>query len=331
MFESLGLSQRTLGLYRTLLQDPMLVRRSRVGDLSAKLDLTEEEVRAELDRLREFGLLVPRWNIPDEEYPLHPTLGLERLAARRQEQIDVLANELQADKLSAGQFVADYTELLVQRAARDVEVLEGRERAYARMQHFQPTKSTWGMLPYSSEITDRDPSDSPDRPFLERGIDVRYLVTESQMKHRASKDGYLYFFEKYGAKVRTTPSIPMKLIIFDGESAVMGIDPDDVSVGAVVHHSRAVVNLAQELFLKYWIAAEDAFAPSAPREGNGITAQDIELLKLLVQGATDEQVARRLGVSMRTVRRIVSKLSDQVRASGRFELGVRAAQRGWVD
>jgi DNA-binding NarL/FixJ family response regulator len=111
----------------------------------------------------------------------------------------------------------------------------------------------------------------------------------------------------------------------------MGIDPDDVSVGAVIHHSRAVVNLAQELFLKYWEAADDAFTQPAPRERDGITAQDIELLKLLVQGATDEQVGRRLGVSMRTVRRIVAKLSEQVGASGRFELGVRAAQRGWVD
>ena len=92
-----------------------------------------------------------------------------------------------------------------------------------------------------------------------------------------------------------------------------------------------MVNLAQELFLKYWAAADDAFIRSAPRERDGITAQDTELLKLLVQGATDEQVARRLGVSMRTVRRMVSKLSEQVGASGRFELGVRAAQRGWVD
>jgi hypothetical protein len=50
-----------------------------------------------------------------------------------------------------------------------------------------------------------------------------------------------------------------------------------------------------------------------------------------VHGATDEQVARKLGVSLRTVRRIAAELSEQVGASGRFELGVRAAQREWVD
>jgi hypothetical protein len=68
-----------------------------------------------------------------------------------------------------------------------------------------------------------------------------------------------------------------------------GDRPDDVSVGAVVHHSRAVENLAQELFLKYGEAVDDAFTH--------------------LQGATDGQVARRLGVSMRTVRRMIARLS----------------------
>jgi hypothetical protein len=76
------------------------------------------------------------------------------------------------------------------------------------MQLFQPTKSAWGLLPYSEEVVERDPSESPDTPMLERRIDVRYLVAESQMKIRAARDGYRYFFEEYGAKVRTIPGSP---------------------------------------------------------------------------------------------------------------------------
>jgi DNA-binding NarL/FixJ family response regulator len=125
------------------------------------------------------------------------------------------------------------------------------------------------------------------------------------------------------------PSLPMKLLIFDGESAVMGIDPDDTSVGAVIHHGRAVVRLAEEFFRHHWKHADDPFAEHAPPAAE-ISSQEAEFLSLLVQGATDEQVGRKLGVSMRTVRRMAAKLSDQVGASGRFELGVRAAQRGWV-
>ena len=89
--------------------------------------------------------------------------------------------------------------------------------------------------------------------------------------------------------------------------------------------------MAEELFLSYWNRAVDPFEEQRRAKEGGITAQESEFLRLLVQGATDEQVARKLGVSMRTVRRMAAKLGDQVGASGRFELGVRAAQRGWVD
>lgn len=111
----------------------------------------------------------------------------------------------------------------------------------------------------------------------------------------------------------------------------MGIDPEDNAVGAVVHHSRAVVRMAEELFLGLWDRGFEPFAEQQRAREGGISAQEAEFLRLLVHGATDEQVGRKLGVSLRTVRRIAAKLSEQVGASGRFELGVRAAQRGWVD
>ena len=158
----------------------------------------------------------------------------------------------------------------------------------------------------------------------------RAIYPESALRHPAIRAYCLYVIE-LGAKIRVAPSLPMRLIIFDGESAVMGIDPDDMSVGAVVHHSQAVVRLAEELFLCYWSRAVDPFEEQQRAREGGISAQESEFLRLLVQGATDEHVARKLGVSMRTVRRIAAKLNEQVGASGRFELGVRAAQRGWVD
>ncbi|TCO47534.1 regulatory LuxR family protein [Kribbella antiqua] len=327
MFESLGLTDRTITVYRECLQNPRLLNQTGFSELGEKLELPADEVAAEIDHLRNLGLVVPRWNIADEEYPLHPSVAFERLAARRQQEIDDLAANLKNDQVAANQFVADYSDFLVERTARDIEVLEGRERAHQRMQDFQPTKSSWGMVP-ASKIPSGKPSESPDQPLLERGIDTRYLFPESGLKIREIREVCEHLVE-YGAKVRTAASVPMRLIIFDGDTAVMGIDPDDTSVGAVVHHSKAVVRLAQELFLHYWKHADDPFS-DGPSNSREISSQEAEFLSLLVQGATDEQVGRKLGVSMRTVRRMAAKLSEQVGASGRFELGVRAAQRGWV-
>ncbi len=153
------------------------------------------------------------------------------------------------------------------------------------------------------------------------------MLTESAFNTKGARE-YCQWVISYGGKIRTVPSLPMKLLIFD-DAAIMGIDPQDNSVGAVVHHSVAVVNLAREYYESYWRRADDPFADEQPT-ADEISAQEGELLQLLVQGATDEQAGRKLGVSLRTVRRMAAKLSEQAGASGRFELGVRAAQRGWV-
>jgi DNA-binding CsgD family transcriptional regulator len=328
VFDSYGLNEQCLELYRTLLQRPDLGRSARLQDLADYLGRTEGDTARDLEALRELGLLVPSW-IEGWEYPLDPSVAFERFAARRQREIDDLSDALRSEQLAMGQFISDYANFAVQKSARDIEVLEGRERANQRMQRFRPTKSGWGLIT-ADAATAFDPDNFPDRLHLERGVELRYIYPESFWKKRAAQDLIEFLFQ-LGGKIRIVPSTPFRLILFDGESAVMAIDPDDTNAGAVVHHSPAVVRLAEELFLSLWNRGVNPFdAQEQAREG-GITAQEAEFLRLLVRGATDEQVARKLGVSMRTVRRMAAKLSEQVGASGRFELEVRAAQRGWVD
>ena len=54
------------------------------------------------------------------------------------------------------------------------------------------------------------------------------------------------------------------------------------------------------------------------------------LLQQLATGAQDEQIARTLGISLRTVRRRVSDVMTEVGADTRFQAGVEAARRGWI-
>ncbi len=54
------------------------------------------------------------------------------------------------------------------------------------------------------------------------------------------------------------------------------------------------------------------------------------LLQQLAAGAQDEQIARRLGVSLRTVRRRVADVMSELGAESRFQAGVEAAKRGWI-
>ncbi|NKI43172.1 helix-turn-helix transcriptional regulator [Streptomyces sp. LD120] len=55
-----------------------------------------------------------------------------------------------------------------------------------------------------------------------------------------------------------------------------------------------------------------------------------QMLRMLMQGLTDSAVARQLGMSDRTVRRVVAQLMERLGAQSRFEAGVRAVERGWI-
>jgi DNA-binding NarL/FixJ family response regulator len=61
-----------------------------------------------------------------------------------------------------------------------------------------------------------------------------------------------------------------------------------------------------------------------------LDAQRTVVLGLLAQGNTDEVIAKRLGISSRTVRRISSELLEQLGARSRFQAGARAVARNWI-
>ena len=67
-----------------------------------------------------------------------------------------------------------------------------------------------------------------------------------------------------------------------------------------------------------------------PGADTGLTASEQELLRLLGKGLTDEAAAKRLGVSLRTVKRRMEDLMRRLEAGSRFEAGLKAGQRGWL-
>jgi len=326
MFDSLGITERTLAVYRALLEHPELNESA----LASQMTLSSAEVQDHLERLRKLKLLVPRWTTGEthgQEYAVHPAQGFALLTEQRREQIDELAKELRQDELAARTFSEQYSEVLRRKTVRDTEILDSRERAHQRMQEFQPNQSIWSMA--IGRYEGSGPLDeSPDLPYLDRGLEYRALYIEANMRTKPGLEFCRWMFE-HGAEVRVAPSLPMRLVILDGESAAMPLDPESEPAGAVIHHSKPVLHLAKALYEHYWRSAVELFE-GEHRQVAEITPQEAELLNLLVEGATDEQAGRKLGVSLRTVRRMAAKLSEQAGASGRFELGVRAAQRGWV-
>lgn len=63
---------------------------------------------------------------------------------------------------------------------------------------------------------------------------------------------------------------------------------------------------------------------------DGLTVREIEVLKLVASGNTDQQIAEILVVSRRTVNNHVRNIFNKVEVSNRAEAAVYAARQGLV-
>jgi len=130
-----------------------------------------------------------------------------------------------------------------------------------------------------------------------------------------------------GVAVRTMPQVPMNALIIDSSIAVLPADTTNGSV-AVLRLS-SVVTTATELFERVWPDAVPLADSDIPVDTD-LSGREQEMLRLLALGATDEFAAAQLGISVRTVRRMVAQIMHRLGARSRFQAGVKAADRGWL-
>jgi DNA-binding CsgD family transcriptional regulator len=62
----------------------------------------------------------------------------------------------------------------------------------------------------------------------------------------------------------------------------------------------------------------------------GLTAREVEVLSLMAEGAANKTIARRLGISVHTVKFHVASLLDKLDASGRTDAVTHAARLGVI-
>lgn len=78
------------------------------------------------------------------------------------------------------------------------------------------------------------------------------------------------------------------------------------------------------------LGGREAVRRPPQRDEQGLTGQEQELLRLLGQGFTDEMASKRLGLSLRTARRMMADLMELLGARSRFEAGLLVGGRGWL-
>jgi DNA-binding CsgD family transcriptional regulator len=166
---------------------------------------------------------------------------------------------------------------------------------------------------------------------LREGITTKILYSDA-IRDNPDASALALKLSASGALIRTTATPLPGIVVSDRRSAVILADPaSGTPVSTWTGHPAIAVALAA-LFEQVWSAAIPLAADEAPAAAGASELRRIErqLLTLLAEGATDEVVARQLGVSLRTTRRHIAVLMTRLNAASRFQAGAQAAKKRWL-
>ena len=130
-----------------------------------------------------------------------------------------------------------------------------------------------------------------------------------------------------GEQVRLVSELPTRLIIIGTTHAVVPEPLGFADEPRLLVRQGALVHALTLLFEQLW---ERAVPVSGLDLGEARPDLRRFLVQLLAAGHKDEQIARTLGLSLRTVRRRVADLMTELGCDSRFQAGVEATRRGWL-
>ncbi|WP_030686079.1 transcriptional regulator [Streptomyces globisporus] len=281
------------------------------------------ELSAAYGELVDAGLASPAGQDPDLVAPVPPAAGLEILGRHR-------AAELDESRITVGGAFESFRRQRLAAYHDDlVEVVTG-DAVGPRMRH------AWASA--REEIRQLDsppyfplPSATDDAlATLARGVTQRVVYSQASLEHPGQLEEAIEPCVEAGEQARVLPSVPVKLVIIDEAYAMVSLSIKE----ADVHNSMLVVQpcgLLSALVALF----EQAWQSALPLHGRsvrpaGLLPADRRLLRLLAGGASDEVIAREIGVSRRTLFRRVQVLMARLGATSRFQMALQAQRQGWL-
>ncbi|MFD9032402.1 helix-turn-helix transcriptional regulator [Streptomyces sp. NPDC059567] len=322
----IGQDETCVDVYRLVISEP----RWGLTEIAGELHVEEAAVRGCLDKLAELSMLYPTKDATDVA-PISPEVGLAAHIHRRETEIHSQQLELAAMRAATAELTAIYASQRGRHNNVGLEQLEGVNEVRARLSELarHATTEILAFMPGGAQSPEALEASRPlDEQTLAAGVRLRTIYLDSVRNDRATTE-YARWLAELGGEIRTMPSLPLRMLIADRSVALLPVSPEDTRAGAVILRAPGVVTALLALFEMVWERATPLHGRSRP-VADAPSEQEIELLRLLQKGHTDEVAARKLGLSLRTTRRMMSGISHRLGARSRFETGVLAERAGWL-
>lgn len=321
----LGLDRRSVTVYMLLLDEPLLD----IPGIAAELSLSGTSVRNALDELGRHSLVRASQSSSGGWRAISPDVALPHLVEHLEAELHERQAALAHLRTEIASVVAEYRIHHENRTSALFERLDGIDAVVSRMEELgaQAGEEILAMMPSKPSAQGLEESTAADVAALRRGVRLRTLHLSSHVEDKDFRR-HLEQFAVLGGQSRLRPTLPVRMNIIDRRIAVVAIDPAEPLLGAIAFHGRGILAALVALFDEYWESAASLNSPAA--EAVALNPSERATLRLLARGLKDESIARHLGVSVRTTRRLIADLSERCEAGSRFQLAVRAQERGWL-
>ncbi|MCZ7456183.1 helix-turn-helix transcriptional regulator [Streptomyces sp. WMMC940] len=304
-------------------------------EMAAEVGCSRAEAEEMCDELGLLGLLTPASASPSGYVTVTPEVALTRLFSAEERQTTAHLQLVSRIRTAISTLVCDLPLLSEERReVVDVQTLptpavvnafleQAGSAARVRMRSMHP-----GGPPPEELI---DEMLLRDKEMEGRGIrvDALYPRRTAEVPYMAA---YLADAVRPGREARIAEYLPLRMILFDDDRAVLPVNPADSSEGAYAIHGRSLVASLHALYDYCWRNA--APSPSVlARAGEHVTldGQDLVVVRMLADGVKDEAIARHLGISSRTLSRTISALMERLGVQTRFQAALRIAELGLMD
>lgn len=162
--------------------------------------------------------------------------------------------------------------------------------------------------------------------MVERGATMRHIY-QHPARYSPAIRAYLDEVPPGHIQARTIEQTVERLIVFDRSVAFIPASADR-DVALEIRHPALVRYLIQ-VYEVLWAQATPLTEPlRASLPSASVTAVQLSVARLLVEGNADQVVARKLGISVRTCRAHISRLMRTLGATSRTHLGALLVRSG---
>lgn len=314
---AIGLEANADLLYRTMLGR----RHWTTTELVGRLGWSADRLSAVLDDLSREGLVAESAEHLGALRAVEPCLALPAMVARRFRgtvrdglpPADEVARFVAMNQPSAGR-VGERSRF---EGLDDVASFVERMAATVRGEVVQlvPTFVP-GSFEFSRQVAEA---------VLRRGATLRIVWSSKVLAEPAAAEHAKWLAVRWSAP-RVVDHVPMRVTLVDGATAVVH---DDEGCAGVIQSTRALDSLSL-IADRLWRNGVEVGNAHVDADAPATGARNEMVLRLLADGLTDDAIARRIGVSVRTVRNDVAGAMAGLQARSRFQAGVRAVQLGLV-